>query len=100
MFPVRLRSWKLTAPNQKHMNIKDIVKGNNVTFLRYRQGVLYYCVSVPGVLHEHMFPVPVADVGDATLEAQEKAIMFMRYIRKAIEEGSFVPVFKDRTAPE
>jgi hypothetical protein len=47
-----------------------------------------------------MFPVPVTDVGDATLEAQEKAIMFMRYIHKALEEGTFVPVFKDRTAPE
>jgi hypothetical protein len=82
------------------MNIKDIVKDNHVTFLRYRQGVLYYCVSVPGVLHEHMFPVPVADVGDATLGAREKAIMFMRYIRKAIEEGTLVPVFKDRTASE
>jgi|HubBroStandDraft_5_1064220.scaffolds.fasta_scaffold694730_2 hypothetical protein len=82
------------------MNIKDIVKDNQVRFLRYRQGVMYYSVSVPGVSQEHMFPVPVADVGDATLEAQEKAIMFMRYIRKAIEEGSFVPVFKDRTAPE
>jgi hypothetical protein len=82
------------------MNIKDIVKDNHVTFLRYRQGVLYYCVSVPGVLQEHMFPVPVTDVGDATLEAREKAIMFMRYIRKAIAEGTFVPVFKDRTASQ
>ena len=57
---------------EKHMNIKDIVKDNHVTFLRYRQGVLYYCVSVPGVLHEHMFPVPVADVGDATLGARPR----------------------------
>ena len=82
------------------MNIKDIVKDNHVRFVRYRQGVMYYCVAVPGVSDEHMFPVPVSDVGDATLEAQEKAIMFMRYIRKALEEGTFVPVFKDRTAPE
>jgi hypothetical protein len=42
-----------------------------------------------------MFPVPVADVGDATLRAQEKAILFMRYIRNAMEEGSFVPVTRD-----
>jgi hypothetical protein len=82
------------------MNIKDIVKGNQVRFLRYRQGVMYYCVAVPGVPNEFMFPVPLADAGDATLEAQEKAILFMRYIRKAIEEGTFVPVFKDRTAQE
>jgi hypothetical protein len=85
---------------RQQMNLKDIVKDNQVRFVRYRQGVMYYCVSVPGVADEHMFPVPVTDVGDATLEAQEKAIMFMRYIRKALEEGTFVPVFKDRTAPE
>ncbi len=74
------------------MNIKDIVKHNHVTFLRYRQGVLYYRVSVPGVSHELMFPVPLTDVGDATLEAREKAIMFMRYIRQAIAQGTLVPV--------
>jgi hypothetical protein len=82
------------------MNIKDIVKDNHVRFLRYRQGVMYYAVSIPGVSNEYMFPVPMSDVGDATLEAQEKAIMLMRYIRKAMAEGSFVPVFKDRTAPQ
>lgn len=38
------------------------------------------------------FPVPLDDVGDATLEKEDKAIMFMRYIRKAIEEGMFVEV--------
>jgi hypothetical protein len=86
--------------DSKHMNIKEIVKDNHVRFLRYRQGVMYYAVAVPGVANEYMFPVPVTDIGDATLEAQEKAIMFMRYIRKAMEEGSFVPVFRDRTAPE
>jgi hypothetical protein len=51
------------------MNIKDIVKDNHVRFLRYRQGVMYYVVSVPGVSNEYMFPVPVTDVGDATVEA-------------------------------
>jgi hypothetical protein len=45
-----------------------------------------------------MFPVPLSDVGDATLDAQDKAIIFMRYIRKAIDEGTFVPAFSDRTA--
>ena len=78
------------------MNIKDIIKDNHVNFLRYRQGVMYYTVSVHGK-PEHMFPVPLSDVGDATLHAQEKAITFMRYIRKAIDGGTFVPTFADRT---
>jgi hypothetical protein len=37
-------------------------------------------------------------VGDATLDAQDKAIIFMRYIRKALDDGTFVPAFSDRTA--
>ncbi len=32
-----------------------------------------------------MFPVPVSDVGDGTFNAEEKAMLMMRYIRKQIE---------------
>ena len=80
------------------MNLKDIVKDNHVNFLRNRQGVMYYTVKVPGKQSDFMFPVPLSDVADATLHAQDKAIILMRYIRKAIEDGTFVPVFADRTA--
>jgi hypothetical protein len=31
-------------------------------------------------------------VGDATLEKQDKAILFMRWIRRAIVDETFVPV--------
>jgi len=72
------------------MNIKDIVKDNTVRFHRYRQGVAYYVVNVRNEGTDYMFPVPLDDVGDATLEAEDKALMFMRYIRKALEDGSFV----------
>ncbi len=73
------------------MNIKDIVKDNTVRFVRYRQGVAYYGVSVP-TEGDYIFPVPLEDIGDATLELEDKAILFMRYIRRAIGEGSFVPL--------
>ena len=73
------------------MNIVDIVKDNTVRFVRYRQGVAYYGVSVP-TEGDFMFPVPLADIGDATLELEDKAILFMRYIRRAMGEGSFVPL--------
>ncbi len=73
------------------MNIVDIVKDNTVRFVRYRQGVAYYGVKVPSE-GDFMFPVPLADIGDATLEVEDKAILFMRYIRRAIGEGSFVPL--------
>ena len=72
------------------MNIKEIVKDNTVRFLYYRQGHAYYAVKVPEEGIEYYFPVPLEDIGDATLEAKDKAIVFMRYIRKAIEDGTFV----------
>jgi hypothetical protein len=78
------------------VNIKEIVKDNQVNFLRYRQGVMYYTVRVPGNQADHMFPVPLSDIGDATLHCQDKAIMFMRYIRKALDEGTLVPVVAER----
>lgn len=71
------------------MNIKDIVKDNTVQFVRYRQGIAYYAVNVPAQ-GAYVFPVPLEDIGDATLELEDKAIMFMRYIKRAIGEGSFI----------
>jgi len=70
------------------MNIKDIVKNNVVRFNRYRHQIAYYEVTHEGV--EYTFPVPLDDIGDATLLAEDKAITFMRYIRKALDEKTFV----------
>jgi hypothetical protein len=72
------------------MDIKDIVKDNTVRFARYRQGIAYYTVRVPSDGVEYMFPVPLSDIGDATLLASDKAVVFMRYIRKALEDKTFV----------
>jgi len=73
------------------MNIKDIVKNNTVRFVRYRQGTAFYQVEVPES-GAYVFPVPLGDIGDATLELEDKAILFMRYIKRAIGEGSFIPL--------
>jgi hypothetical protein len=70
------------------MNIKEIVKEQFVTFHKYRHQVIYYTVPYQG--EQYMFPVPLDDVGDATLNGVEKAITYMRYIRRAIDEGTFV----------
>ena len=72
------------------MDIKDIVKDNTVRFAKYRQGIAYYTVRVPSDGVEYMFPVPLSDIGDATLFASDKAMVFMRYIRKALEDKTFV----------
>ena len=77
------------------ISVKDIVKDNAVRFVRYRNGMAFYAVSVCAYAQSFMFPVPIEDVGDATLHAQDKAIVFMRYIRRALEEGTFVPYVED-----
>ncbi len=82
------------------MNIREIVKDNIVRFVKYRQGYVFYRVRVPGENIDRTFPVPLADVGTATLPATEKAIEFMRYIRKAIEDWTFVRQHEDaRVSP-
>lgn len=73
--------------------IKDIVKDNFVFFRKFRQGFFYYNIWVNRGTEEeerYIFPVPQSDIGDATLEHTDKAIIFMRYIRKALEEGTFI----------
>lgn len=58
--------------------LKDMVSGNKqVTFVRYYDGDLWYKTEC-----EFHFPVPVSDIGTAEFLAQDKAMLFMRYIRK------------------
>jgi len=73
------------------MEIKDIaniVKNNEVNILFYRAGVIYYGIEYLGI--KYQFPVRLDDIGDATLLNKDKAILLMRYIRKAIESNEFV----------
>ena len=62
------------------MNIKDMVKDKSVVFQYYKDGQLFYSTECGFV-----FPVPIDDVGSATLNAKDKALLFMRYIRKHIK---------------
>jgi hypothetical protein len=63
------------------MNIKEMVaEGRKVRVLRYKQGELWYSTETG-----FEFPVPTSDCGDGTFLAEDKAIMFMRYIGKHIE---------------
>jgi len=63
------------------MNIKDLVKDQRVTFQFYRDKELWYETT-----NGFKFPVPINDIGNATFMAEDKAIIFMRYIRKYKEE--------------
>ena len=66
------------------MNLKDMVKGGQkVRVSFYSRGSLWY-ITESGF----EFPVPVGDrteVGNATFLAEDKAIYFMRYIRKHMQ---------------
>ena len=63
------------------MNIKDLVKdGKKASFTHYFDGNLWYQTE-----DGFSFPVPVEDIGTATFNCVEKALLMMRYIRKHIE---------------
>ncbi len=58
-------------------NIKEVVKDKVIRFEFYREGELFYETECGFV-----FPVPLSDVGNAAFLAEDKALLFMRYIRK------------------
>ena len=68
------------------MDIKNMVSGGRkVRFRSYRERELWYETECG-----FAFPVPLDDVGNATMLHEDKAILFMRYIRKhaALIEGA------------
>jgi len=60
------------------IDIKNAVKdGKRVRFAYYFDGDLWYQTE-----DKELFPVPIADIGNATFLNEDKAILFMRYMRK------------------
>lgn len=62
------------------IDVKAQVTAGNCTFVRARAGNLWYRTALG-----FEFPVPFADLGDATFEAEIKGMLLMRYIRKHAE---------------
>jgi hypothetical protein len=63
------------------MTLKEmVINHKKVRFSFYRDRELWY-VTEDGF----EFPVPLEEVGNATFLAEDKAILFMRYIRKHME---------------
>ncbi len=60
--------------------ILELVKNKKVRFSFYREKELWYITD-----DGFEFPVPIEDVGNATFLAEDKAILYMRYIRKHLE---------------
>lgn len=62
--------------------------GNVAEFEYYIDGNLWYSVlyaTDSGLLDNFKFPVPISDIGNATFNRVEKAILMMRYIRKHLD---------------
>lgn len=74
------------------MTLKEIVTSTNFAeFSHAIAGVLYYKVKVGN--KEVMFPIDMNDkddVGTTTFESYYRPITLMRYIRKAMDNGSLV----------
>ena len=63
-------------------NILEMVKDNKKVRFKYFRGTNLYYETEDGFI----FAVPISDVGEATFLAEDKALLFMRYIRQALQE--------------
>lgn len=61
------------------MNIKEMVKDKTVKFSFYKEGELWYTTECG-----FEFPVPISDTGTGIFNSEDKALLFMRWIRKQI----------------
>ncbi len=70
------------------MDIKTMIGGEKkVHFVFYRKGNLWYETD-----NGFRFPVPVTDAGDGTFLMEDKAMLFMRYIRKQLDADKLPPM--------
>lgn len=68
--------------------ITELIKNNTVSFDSFRQGYFYYNIQHNGTTYQ--FTVPLEDIGTATMLASDKAITFMRWIRKSMFDNTFI----------
>jgi hypothetical protein len=71
------------------LKVKDIVKNNLTQFSFLRGENAYYTVTLDHV--KYIYPVDLADLAGASIFAEVKAITLMRYTRKTLADGTFVP---------
>lgn len=64
--------------------LKELVaNGKRVQFVMYRKNELHYKTD-----DGFAFVVPTEDCGDGSFLAEDKAMLFMRYIRKQLEANA------------
>jgi hypothetical protein len=70
--------------------IEFVTKENTAHFSHYRNGNLFYNIRRDKTIEHYQFPIPIEDLQNGTVHDVEKSIMVMRYIRKAIEDGTLI----------
>lgn len=61
-------------------NIKEMVKNKSVTFVEYKENELFYKTECGFI-----FPVPISDTGKGVFLDKDKAITYMRWIRRHLD---------------
>lgn len=83
------------------INIKELIKDNNVYFVDFSDGLFTYKIYQPlpeEVGNEaeglkrvyYTFNVPLEETKGAVMKRVDKAIFYMRWIRKSIKDKTFI----------
>jgi hypothetical protein len=70
------------------MNIEQVVKHKAARIQRYSNGVMCSTVGMQGAMNEQLCLVQIGNIGDATLDLSGRAVLRMRHIRTATEDGT------------
>ncbi len=70
------------------MKLKDLIKDNLVMFEYVTKDEATYSIEYNELCY--FFKVPLSDIGTGVLKPKDKAIMFMRWIGKALEANELI----------
>ncbi len=73
------------------MQLGELIKNNNIDFHKYDRGKMYFQIFHFEENSYFTFPIPVADIPEhMNIYSTDRAIIALRWIRKAMENGTFV----------
>lgn len=72
----------------KGAKLINLIKDNKVHFDFYQDKTLYYYLLYQG--YKYIFPITVEEAKGGCFTAEDKAILFMRWIRKSIEADEMI----------
>jgi len=74
------------------LRMVNLIRKNKVEFHRYYQGNFYYRIREPFTKVSYQFKIPMEDIMGTVLLREDRAIVFMKWIRKAINNNTFIAV--------